>query len=49
MGDFKQSLGDAGLLAVDYSRLIAFGLALGLALALFLILVSGKLQQRNIK
>jgi hypothetical protein len=49
MGDFKQSLGDAGLLAVDYSRLIAFGLALGLALALFLILVSGKLQQRKIK
>ena len=45
MKDFKQSLGEAGLLAVDYIRLIAFGLVLGLILAIALILVRGKLQQ----
>jgi hypothetical protein len=39
MGKFKQSLGDAGLLAVDNIRLIAFGLVLGLILALLLIVV----------
>lgn len=49
MGDFKQSLGDAGLLAVDYIRLIAFGLVLGLILALLLLLARGKIQQRKAK
>ena len=49
MKGFKQSLGEAGLLAVDYIRLIGFGLVLGLILALLLILVREKLQQGKAK
>jgi hypothetical protein len=45
MKGFKQSLGEAGLLAVNYIRLIGFGLVLGLILAILLIIVRGKLQQ----
>ncbi len=40
IGDFAQLLGDPGLLAPEYLRLIGFGLLLGLALAIVIILTT---------
>ena len=49
MGEFKQSLGEAGLLSVDFMRLIGLGLVLGLILALLVILVGKKSATRKVK